>query len=174
VPDVLLDIDSIFTVQHQSKMAMTAPAMRMASSSSFLPRLLAPTLFSTTRIQLHIRQFSLPLFPSFTLAVPVGFQLGLPSLPSILQDIRESVLKAVPKKKTSHMKKRHRQMAGKALDDVHSLCKCPACGEIKRMHFLCPNCAKSKKVGYSGPSLDANWDTELREMMNKEAREKAD
>jgi ribosomal protein L32 len=36
-------------------------------------------------------------------------------------------------------------MAGKALKDVNSLCKCPACGEVKRMHYLCPNCAKSKK-----------------------------
>ncbi|KAH6851087.1 WD40-repeat-containing domain protein [Chaetomium sp. MPI-CAGE-AT-0009] len=41
------------------------------------------------------------------------------------------------------MKKRHRQMAGKALKDVNSLCKCPACGELKRMHYLCPHCAKS-------------------------------
>ncbi|KAK3297817.1 uncharacterized protein B0H64DRAFT_393141 [Chaetomium fimeti] len=130
---------------------LTAPAMRMASFSSFLPRLVAPTLFSATRIQLHVRHFSLPLFPSLTLAVPVGFQLGLPS---ILGDIWESILKAVPKKKTSHMKKRHRQMAGKALKDVNSLCKCPACGEIKRMHYLCPHCAKK-----------------LNEMMNKKAQE---
>jgi large subunit ribosomal protein L32 len=126
-------------------MALTAPVMRMASSGSLLPRLLAPTLFSTSRIQLQVRQFSAPLFPSFILTVPVGFQLGLPSLGSILGDIWESVLRAVPKKKTSHMKKRHRQMAGKALKDVNSLCKCPACGEVKRMHYLCPNCAKSKK-----------------------------
>ncbi|KAH6613503.1 hypothetical protein F5144DRAFT_552316 [Chaetomium tenue] len=137
--------------------ALTAPAMRMAPSGSLLPRLLAPTLFSTSRIQLHVRQFSTPLFPSFVFAVPIGFQLGLPSLGSILGDIWESVLRAVPKKKTSHMKKRHRQMAGKALKDVNSLCKCPACGEIKRMHYLCPNCAKK-----------------LNEMMNKQAREQAD
>ncbi len=118
--------------------------MRMASFSSFLPRLLPTTLFSSTRLQLHVRQLSLPLFPSLTLAVPVGFQLGLPSIPSILEDIWESILKAVPKKKTSHMKKRHRQMAGKALKDVNSLCKCPACGEIKRMHHLCPHCTASE------------------------------
>ncbi|KAL2133409.1 hypothetical protein VTI74DRAFT_2410 [Chaetomium olivicolor] len=134
-------------------MAMAVPAMRMASSS-LLPGLLAPTLLSTARIQLYFRQFSLPLFPSLTLAVPAAFQLGLPSLPSILEGIWESILKAVPKKKTSHMKKRHRQMAGKALKDVTSLCKCPACGEIKRMHYLCPHCA-----------------AKLREIMNKEAKE---
>jgi len=33
-------------------------------------------------------------------------------------------LKAVPKKKTSHMKKRTRQMAGKGLKDVTALNKC--------------------------------------------------
>lgn len=129
----------------QFAMALAAPAIRMASSSPFLPRLLPPALFSTTRIQLYLRQFSLPLFPSLALAVPAGFQLGLPSLPSILEGIWESILRAVPKKKTSHMKKRHRQMAGKALKDVTSLCKCPACGEIKRMHYLCPRCAASEQ-----------------------------
>jgi large subunit ribosomal protein L32 len=38
------------------------------------------------------------------------------------------------------MKKRHRQMAGKALKDVTSLNKCSACGNVKRAHFLCPYC----------------------------------
>jgi large subunit ribosomal protein L32 len=130
--------------------------MRMASSISFVPRLLSPTVFSTTRIQLYVRQFSLPLFPSLSLAVPVGIQLGLPSLPSILEGIWESILKAVPKKKTSHMKKRHRQMAGKALKDVNSLCKCPACGEIKRMHYLCPHCASSMETESMGGVLHAD------------------
>ncbi|KAL2160156.1 hypothetical protein VTH06DRAFT_1811 [Thermothelomyces fergusii] len=127
-------------------MALTAPVMRMASSGSFFPRLFAPTLSSTAGMRLRVQQFSLPLFPSLAFAIPVGFQLGLPSLPSILEGIWESILKAVPKKKTSHMKKRHRQMAGKALKDVTSLCRCPACGEIKRMHYLCPNCAKRLKT----------------------------
>ncbi|KAJ4306790.1 hypothetical protein N0V88_000157 [Collariella sp. IMI 366227] len=136
-------------------MAMAAPAMRMAPSS-LLPRLLPTAFLATTRLQTYFRQFSLPLFPSVTLAVPAGFQLSLPSLPSLLEDIWESILKAVPKKKTSHMKKRHRQMAGKALKDVNSLCKCPACGELKRMHYLCTNCA-----------------AKLREMMNKEIKEKS-
>ena len=111
---------------------MAAPAWRIGSST--LPRLF-PNLFA--------RRFSLPLLPSITLAVPAGFQLGLPSIPSLLEDIWESILKAVPKKKTSHMKKRHRQMAGKALKDVTALCKCPACGATKRMHYLCPECLSS-------------------------------
>ncbi|KAK4189821.1 meiotic recombination protein rec14 [Podospora australis] len=126
-------------------LAMAAPAMRMTSTASFLPRLFTPTLFSGARAQLSFRNVSLPLFPSVVLAIPVGLQLGLPSLPSILEGIWEGILKAVPKKKTSHMKKRHRQMAGKALKDVTSLCRCPACGEMKRMHYLCPHCANKLK-----------------------------
>ncbi|PYI18800.1 WD domain-containing protein [Aspergillus japonicus CBS 114.51] len=67
------------------------------------------------------------------------------NIPGILSDIWESVLRAVPKKKTSHMKKRHRQMAGKALKDVKSLSTCSGCGQIKRSHVLCPNCVASIK-----------------------------
>jgi ribosomal protein L32 len=62
------------------------------------------------------------------------------NIPDILSDIWDSVLRAVPKKKTSHMKKRHRQMAGKALKDVKNLNTCPACGQIKRSHVLCQHC----------------------------------
>ncbi|PFH55808.1 hypothetical protein XA68_17583 [Ophiocordyceps unilateralis] len=67
-------------------------------------------------------------FPSISLNLPT------------LDDIWESVLRAVPKKKTSHSKKRHRQMAGKALEDVHGLCDCPGCGERKRTHRICQKC----------------------------------
>jgi large subunit ribosomal protein L32 len=80
---------------------------------------------------------------------PLGFiqSLALPisiNVPPILADLWESVLRAVPKKKTSHMKKRHRQMAGKALKDVQNLNKCPSCGQIKRAHVLCPHCVRGK------------------------------
>ncbi|CAP70506.1 uncharacterized protein PODANS_3_5750, partial [Podospora anserina S mat+] len=130
---------------HQAKMAMAAPAMRMASSASFLPRLLPPTVFSASRAQVLVRQLSLPLFPNLNIAIPVGISLGLPSLPEVLEGIWEGILKAVPKKKTSHMKKRHRQMAGKAIKDVTALCVCPACGGMKRMHYVCPTCASRLK-----------------------------
>ncbi|KAK3361043.1 hypothetical protein B0T24DRAFT_539738 [Lasiosphaeria ovina] len=125
---------------------MAAPAFRVAPPSlSFLPRLLPSVFFSAPSTpQRNVRLFSLPFLPSLAFALPASFQLGFPSIPSMLEDIWESVLRAVPKKKTSHMKKRHRQMAGKALKDVTALCKCPACGQIKRMHYLCPSCAMSK------------------------------
>ena len=61
-------------------------------------------------------------------------------VPSIFAGLWESILRAVPKKKTSHRKKRQRFMAGKALKDVTALNKCSACGNVKRAHLLCPFC----------------------------------
>ncbi|KAJ5151808.1 54S ribosomal protein L32 [Penicillium capsulatum] len=78
---------------------------------------------------------------SFTLPIAI-------TVPPLLADLWESVLRAVPKKKTSHMKKRHRQMAGKALKDVESLNKCPGCGQVKRAHLLCPHCVKDIKQSW--------------------------
>ncbi|KAK4457792.1 hypothetical protein QBC42DRAFT_211892 [Cladorrhinum samala] len=118
--------------------SMAAPAWRTGVAASLFPRLFLST-------QSFAQRFSVPFLPASTLAVPLGVQLGLPSIPEILEGIWEGILKAVPKKKTSHMKKRHRQMAGKALQDVTSLCKCPACGETKRMHHLCPHCVSKLK-----------------------------
>ncbi|KAF2161646.1 hypothetical protein M409DRAFT_59029 [Zasmidium cellare ATCC 36951] len=66
-------------------------------------------------------------------------------IPTLLGELWDGILNAVPKKKTSHMKKRHRQMAGKALKDVTALNKCSGCGRLKRAHVLCPYCVKSIK-----------------------------
>ncbi|KAK5131376.1 hypothetical protein LTR08_000979 [Meristemomyces frigidus] len=66
-------------------------------------------------------------------------------IPALLGVLWDGLLNAVPKKKTSHMKKRHRQMAGKALKDVTALNKCSACGRTKRAHVLCPYCVQSIK-----------------------------
>ncbi|RAK93605.1 WD domain protein [Aspergillus costaricaensis CBS 115574] len=68
------------------------------------------------------------------------------SIPGIMEGLWDSVLRAVPKKKTSHMKKRHRQMAGKALKDVKSLSTCSGCGQVKRSHVLCPHCVETHPV----------------------------
>ena len=62
------------------------------------------------------------------------------SITSLLSDIWEGILKAVPKKKTSHSKRRSRFLAGKALKDVKSVVKCPGCGKPKKSHTLCPYC----------------------------------
>merc|ERR1712187_135819 len=77
-----------------------------------------------------------------TLFRPVGLSLTFPGL---LSDIWDSVLRAVSKKKVSHMKRRHRQMAGKALKDVKNLNTCSGCGQVKRAHVLCPHCVADIK-----------------------------
>ncbi|KAL9102602.1 MAG: hypothetical protein Q9163_002282 [Psora crenata] len=69
--------------------------------------------------------------------VPVVLKLGIPAL---LAGLWESILRAVPKKKTSHRKKRQRFMAGKGLRDITALNRCSACGNVKRAHLLCPFC----------------------------------
>jgi large subunit ribosomal protein L32 len=90
-------------------------------------------------LQRWTQPFRLPLAPFAALPFP---SLQLPSLPS-LSEIWEGILKAVPKKKTSHRKKRQRFMAGKGLKDVTNLNKCSACGRVKRAHLLCPYCVYS-------------------------------
>lgn len=121
---------------------MAAQPVRLASASiaSILPRVSAPITISSSRwATFYAQQLSHPLLPSLSVGIP-GISL---SLPTLLGDIWDAVLRAVPKKKVSHSKKRHRQMAGKALEDVNSLCKCPGCGQTKRTHRLCPHCMES-------------------------------
>ncbi|KAI1432148.1 hypothetical protein GGR50DRAFT_675922 [Xylaria sp. CBS 124048] len=115
--------------------------LRMASAfSALFPRLSSPlfgTLFRSAIISpQQSRQTPFPSIPTLAIAIPAAIS----SIPSLLGDIWDGILRAVPKKKTSHMKKRHRQMAGKALKDVLNLNKCPACGGPKKMHTLCPSC----------------------------------
>ncbi|KAM0223294.1 hypothetical protein ACHAPQ_000547 [Fusarium lateritium] len=105
-------------------------------ASAFLPRLSSPTLISAV----SFRQFTQKFLPTLSIAIP-GVSLNLPTI----DDIWESVLRAVPKNKVSHSKKRSRQMAGKALKDVNSLCKCPGCGQPKRTHRLCQTCLEEMK-----------------------------
>lgn len=72
---------------------------------------------------------------------------ALAPIPTLLGNIWDGLLNAVPKKKTSHMKKRHRQLAsGKHLKDVTALNKCSACGRLKRAHVLCPYCVQSTLI----------------------------
>ena len=88
--------------------------------------------------------------------LPVAFgSLALPNLPSLpsISEIWESVLRAVPKKKTSYRKKRQRFLAGKGLKDVTSLNKCSGCGRVKRAHLLCPYCLYCESDNH----LILNW-----------------
>lgn len=128
--------------------------------SSFLPRLSPSTTSSTSRFTtLYSRQLSHPLLPSIAFAIPSAIHLNVPGL---LEGIWESILRAVPKKKTSHMKQRSRRMAGKGMKDVTALNKCSACGHVKRAHLLCPYCVKGKQnqePGYA-TAYTSNRDTE--------------
>ncbi|KAI1296356.1 hypothetical protein F5Y03DRAFT_295868 [Xylaria venustula] len=118
--------------------------LRMASAfSALFPRLASPALGSFKSAILssqQLRHSPFPPIPALAIAIPAAIS----SIPSLLGDIWEGILRAVPKKKTSHMKKRHRQMAGKALKDVTNLNKCPACGGTKKMHTLCLTCTSRK------------------------------
>lgn len=110
--------------------------------SSFLPQFSTAAASITSRTtNLNLRQLAHPLLPSLSLSIPAAIQLKIPTL---LGDLWESVLRAVPKKKTSYMKKRSRFMAGKALKDVTALNRCSACGHVKKAHVLCPYCVKGK------------------------------
>ncbi|KAG0123280.1 WD40-repeat-containing domain protein [Tuber indicum] len=71
---------------------------------------------------------------SFLPILPTTIHLNIPNP---LPGIWESILRAVPKKKQSHSRKRMRQLAGKALQDITALNKCPACGKVKRQNMLC-------------------------------------
>ncbi|QSZ31822.1 hypothetical protein DSL72_001391 [Monilinia vaccinii-corymbosi] len=120
--------------------------------SSFLPRLApAAVTFATRSTTLYSRQLSHPLLP--VLAIPSAIHLNIPGF---LEGLWEGILKAVPKKKTSHMKKRHRQMAGKGLKDVTNLNRCSACGHIKRAHLLCPYCVAEIKTLFKTNAHEAN------------------
>ena len=121
----------------------------MALARAFLPSLGIASPWSImyqrtvrTRSALNIsQQLISAALPRLSIAIPINFTLGIPS---ILSGLWESILRAVPKKKTSHRKKRQRFMAGKALKDVTNLNKCSACGNVKRAHLLCPYCVKGR------------------------------
>ncbi|KAL3469989.1 hypothetical protein BJX99DRAFT_251556 [Aspergillus californicus] len=124
-------------------------ALRLLPSSMFprmLPRFVLPSKFLTIAFNLPAQQSTL----LSTVLRPAAFTLNIPG---ILSDLWESVLRAVPKKKTSHMKKRHRQMAGKALKDVRNLNTCSACGQIKRSHVLCQHCVGDIKKNWGKTQL---------------------
>lgn len=120
---------------------MTMAAVQAFAVFPLLSRLALPSFvacqFSSVPV---LRHLSKSIYPAATFSIP-----PMPlSIPDVLSEIWEGVLRAVPKKKTSHMKRRHRQLAGKALKDVKSLNSCPACGEPKRAHHLCSSCVEGR------------------------------
>jgi large subunit ribosomal protein L32 len=83
--------------------------------------------------------------PPITRLLP-SLKFVLPSITSIIPivtGIWEAILRAVPKKKTTHSQKRKRQLVGKALQDKKNLTRCEACGDWKLLHTLCSSCVRS-------------------------------
>jgi len=117
-------------------------ALRSLNKSVLLQRqVLTSIRTSYTR---HIASLSLPapfLIPS--ILHPFLPLQSLTSLIPIFTQIWDSILRAVPKKKSTYSRKRSRQMAGKALKDKTNLTRCEACGEWRLLHTLCGPCAKS-------------------------------
>ena len=112
----------------------TRPTCRTYSTT-----IASPTFFSNCSVNLDAIAARIPSLPP------------LASLPSLLQELWDSVLRAVPKKKPSKSKSKMKRNAGnkggKAYKDVENLCRCSACGRVKRMHVLCPYCVASKLAG---------------------------
>lgn len=144
------------TTHHQHLPSPTMAALPIPSPAllrAFLPIARAQILHPTSR--------HLPVLSSFLPA-------ALAPIPTLLDTIWDGLLNAVPKKKTSHMKKRTRQLAsGKGLKDVTALNHCSACGRVKRAHVLCPYCVSSIRrwisTGFkTRHELDVEADEKLR------------
>ena len=112
------------------------------------------------RIAIFFRVVSTPMINDSTPSVPFMYQhvyypLALESCclnaPSSLMDETaergsdilgwDGVLWAVPKKRTSHSKKRMR-MTHKYLKPKHHYTVCPNCNNLKLLHVLCGHCLK--------------------------------
>ncbi|KAF2399271.1 hypothetical protein EJ06DRAFT_557739 [Trichodelitschia bisporula] len=138
----------------------------------------APLAGFVARFQLQQAGLAIPVlrriqFPHVSTASPLSTSIAIfAGVSSLIRDVWESVLRAVPKKKTSHMKKRHRQMAGKALKDVTALNRCSACGRAKRAHVLCPYCVQAVKNFFKGGSKETTVAVETAE--TAETAKKAD
>ncbi|KAJ2000593.1 hypothetical protein GGI04_003845 [Coemansia thaxteri] len=87
--------------------------------------------------------FALPSARSLTqvalgfVARPAAFRVSLGI--SLADIVNEFILRAVPKQRTSHSKKRMR-MAGKGLKSRHDLVPCPGCARPKLAAHICLNC----------------------------------
>lgn len=104
-----------------------------------------------------------PRIPAATLRLPalritqvgtlLNISLNIPSLlprlfPGIFPNeasgslLEDSILKAAPKKKPSYRRTRQKRLApgNKQIQPLENLGRCPACGRVKRSHFMCMHC----------------------------------
>jgi large subunit ribosomal protein L32 len=125
--------------------------MRAHNPSLLLRRLSRPLNPPKRHFHLAYPPTALPI--ALPTAIPLSVPALRPFLPFTLPAITtlipiftglwDAILRAVPKKKTSHSKKRKRQLVGKALKDKQNLSRCEACGDWKMLHTLCSNCVRS-------------------------------
>ncbi|TRM66366.1 ribosomal L32p protein family-domain-containing protein [Schizophyllum amplum] len=109
-------------------------ALALARPAFQLPALRAPLwrpLFASWAISTALPSWRTPSAPSPTWDIRARLQSLLELLPGIVL--------AVPKKKTSHSKKRMRA-SGKGLKDKQNIVSCPGCGSPKLAHHLCGKC----------------------------------
>ena len=120
--------------------------LRGLSRSTPLIRNNIPLIRPSNRIRrLHLA-LDAPLFPEPIAPILPSLRFAIPSLTPlipIITGIWDSILRAVPKKKTTHAQKRKRQLAGKGLEDKKNITRCEACGELRLLHTLCGACVKS-------------------------------
>ena len=75
--------------------------------------------------------------------------IGLLGPRGVATDLWDSILKAVPKKKTTHSKTRMRS-ATKGLKDRTDINNCSACGKPKLAHTICLDCFTSIRRRWNG------------------------
>lgn len=111
-----------------------------------------------------VPQWGISGIPAIKLGVSIPQGL-LPEWLSQEQDQQEisdskddGILKAAPKKKVSHMKRRQRLYGpgDKHVKLQNNLNRCPACGHYKRSHTLCMNCVN--QIRHFWKKRDANND----------------
>ncbi|KAL7416429.1 hypothetical protein BDY24DRAFT_379725 [Mrakia frigida] len=102
---------------------------------------LLKSLFSSPSSTGLFSSLALPLPPSSSSSPSAlgSSTPGLAPLGSLLQDLWETILRAVPKTRTSHSKKR-RRATNKQLKDKLDITSCRACGRPKLSSSICPHC----------------------------------
>ncbi|ORY29538.1 ribosomal L32p protein family-domain-containing protein [Naematelia encephala] len=123
------------------QLSSLAPSRTVLPFLSFAPRLLAlrPTWSvpceASTSSPSPSSSLSMDQTPSTSTP---WYSSILPSISSLLE-LFPPILLAVPKKKVSHSRKRMRS-AIKGLKNKTNFSICPACGEPKLSHNICPSC----------------------------------
>lgn len=108
------------------------------ASDKFSKLLMATIVRSVWGVPSLLKQaISIPIPRIFGETIGATFGWPFPQVPDT------SILQAAPKKRTSHQKKRQRQLAGNNQQKpLRNLGRCPSCGHYKRSHTLCMNCVK--------------------------------